>query len=501
MDIDSQMKSGLMGKSRFTSLFWRMAAVFFGLLVLMGLIYTFITIRSSEKYFDEINQQLNRNTAKNIVEYSTPFYDGQVIQPALEELFHNVMVINPALEVYLLDTTGKILAWYPPEKKLLQESIDLAPVRAFIDDPQLSSVKGDNPLQPNTQNVFSASRLWMNDKDYAYIYVVLSSEEYTAIAKKLSGNFLIKIGWQSMVLTLLATLGIGLIVIRILTNNLDKIISVMQQFRRGDLNARVQVRAAGDVGQVAVIFNEMADILTRNIEDLQKVEVLRRELIANVSHDLRTPISIIQGYVETMQMKSNKLSLDEQQQYLATIAESTRKLENLVSELFELSKLEANQIKPNKEPFFVSELISDMSSKYELLARDKNISISINLAKVQIPVYADIALIERVFQNLLDNAIKYTPFGGSIQINTNNKDQMVEVTVMDTGIGVPENERGQIFERYYKANNFTELKNSTGLGLAIVKKILDLHHASLELISKVGEGSAFIFHLPVHPSK
>ena len=272
----------------------------------------------------------------------------------------------------------------------------------------------------------------------------------------------------------------------------------MKKFQEGDLSARVKVKSAGDVKQVAEIFNEMADILNKNIEKLKEVEILRRELIANVSHDLRTPIAIIQGYIETLQIKADTLTGEERKRYLHTIAESTGKLEKLVSELFELSKLEANQVKPRKEPFFISELVNDISSKYLLIAKEKNISITTFLSKELPPVYADVSLIERVMQNLIDNAMKFTPEGGKIIIKTSKNKQDVEVTVADTGVGIPENEREQIFGRYYKANNFTDLKNSTGLGLAIIKKILDLHDSSLDLITKVDEGSSFVFRLPVY---
>ncbi|MEO5984382.1 MAG: ATP-binding protein, partial [Ferruginibacter sp.] len=150
------------------------------------------------------------------------------------------------------------------------------------------------------------------------------------------------------------------------------------------------------------------------------------------------------------------------------------------------------------EPFFISELVNDITSKYQLIAKEKNISITTFLSKELPTVFADIALIERVMQNLVDNAMKFTPNGGHITITTNIHDHEVEVKVADTGIGIPENEREQIFGRYYKANNFTDLKNSTGLGLAIIRKILDLHHSSLHLITEVNVGSAFIFRLPMY---
>ncbi|WP_310381634.1 HAMP domain-containing sensor histidine kinase [Flavobacterium sp.] len=485
-----------MKKKTFNSLFWKISAVFFILLTVVGLMYIYISFGYSDNYLDEVNQRLNHDTAKNIVENSTPFYNGEVIKPALEEMFHHVRAINPSLEVYLVDPKGKIIAWYPPEKKIAMESINLKPVLLFINDSTNQFIKGDDPLNPGTQKVFSASPLTMNNMLYAYIYVVLKGQEHQVASDSVFGSYMLQLSARTMLVTLLFTLVIGLLIIRIITQNYSKILTVMQKFRQGDLTARVQLQSTGDEKQLGEMFNEMADILTTNIDKLKQVENLRRELIANVSHDLRTPIAIIRGYVETLQMKEETITAEERKRYINTVRESAEKLEKLVNELFELSKLEANQVQAKKEPFIISELVSDISSKYQLIAQTKNISISTILSKELPPVYADVSLIERVMQNLIDNAMKFTPEGGKIIIQTaQSTDNNVEITVSDNGIGIPENDREQIFARYYKANNFTDLKNSTGLGLAIAKKILDLHNSTLDLISVENSGSSFNFKL------
>ncbi len=476
--------------------------MFFVLLAMVGAVYTYITVTYSNQYFDQVNQRLNHDTAYNIVKNSTPFYDGEVIKPAWEELFHSVMVINPSLEVYLLDPEGKIITWYPSDKETSLDAVNIEPILRFITDTTGATIKGDDPLDPSTQKVFSASPISMNNMLYAYVYVVLSGQEYYAASSSLFASYMLNIGTRTMIVTLLVTLLIGLFIIRIITNNFSKIIEVMQKFREGDLTARVDVKSTGDVKELGIMFNEMADILTLNIEKLKEVENLRRELIANVSHDLRTPIAIIRGYAETLQMKESTITEEKRKQYINTVSESAEKLDRLVNELFELSKLEANQVQAKKEPFIISELVADIINKYQLIAKNKNISIDTELSKELPPVFADISLIERVMQNLIDNAMKFTPQGGKITIKTTkSSNSKVEVTVSDTGIGIPEDEREQIFARYYRANNFTDLKNSTGLGLAIAKKILDLHNSTLDLKSKEHEGSSFNFKLPLYQSR
>ena len=467
----------------------------------MGVSFVYITFHYSGLYFEEVNQRLNKNTAADIAVHSTPFVNGKVNQTAMEQMFDHVMSINPSLEIYLLDNEGKILSFYAPRKKVILTRIDLAPVQKFINTSGKEYVTGDDPHHPGLSKIFSVAPVMSDGVRSGYIYVVLASEEYDAISKSLTQNYLLKVGLRAIIIILLVALLVGLIIINFITINFSKILEVMQKFRQGDITARVEGKSVGDVKEVGDIFNEMADILTQNIEKLKEVEVLRRELIANVSHDLRTPIAIIQGYIETLQMKAESLTADERSRYLNTIADSTAKLQKLVSELFELSKLEAKQVKPVMEPFFISELVNDISGKYQLIAKEKNITITTDLSKNLPLVYADVSLIERVMQNLIDNAIKFTAADGEINIKTAADGNKVSISVSDNGAGIPEEDREQIFGRYYKANNFTDLKSSTGLGLAIIKNILDLHDSSLELVTKMNEGSTFIFHLPVYSKK
>lgn len=477
-------------------MYWRISAAFLILLAMVGVAYIYITARSSSAYFEQVNQTLNRNTAGDIAAHSSLFVNGKMNDTAIAETFHNIMVINPSLEVYLIDKQGKILDYYAPEKKIVLQKIGLGPVNEFIKAGGKQFIKGDDPRHIGLKKVFSVAPVFSNGILNGYIYVVLAGEQYDSAINFLRSNYMLALGSKAMTATFVFALIIGLVMIRIITKNLRNAIEVMQKFRQGDLNARIQVQSTGDIKELASIFNEMADILTQNIEKLKEVEILRRELIANISHDLRTPISIIHGYVETLQMKNSSLPAEDRGRYLETIHTSTQKLEKLVNELFELSKLEANQVKPVKEPFFVSELVNDISNKYHLAAEEKGIVLRTELFKETQPVFADLSLIERVVQNLIDNALKFTPPGGSILIQTSKGRKGMEVIVRDTGRGIAEAEQEFVFERYYKGNNANKHQINTGLGLAIAKKILDLHDASLVLQSQLNKGSVFAFELP-----
>ena len=227
------------------------------------------------------------------------------------------------------------------------------------------------------------------------------------------------------------------------------------------------------------------------------MEGLRRELIANISHDLRTPLSIIQGYIETLQMKDSKLTAQQREEYLNTINKSCDRLSKLIAQLFEYSKLEANQIEPQKEPFLIADLANDIRRNYEVLAKHKQIKLSLEMEQGIPLVFADISLVERAIQNLMDNALKFTPEGGEVIVKINAHDEHVEIAVKDSGPGINTANQALIFERYRQTKT-GEQKEGAGLGLAIVKKIIELHNSSIKVLSKPNEGATFSFSLPVY---
>ncbi|MEL6650507.1 MAG: ATP-binding protein [Bacteroidota bacterium] len=224
---------------------------------------------------------------------------------------------------------------------------------------------------------------------------------------------------------------------------------------------------------------------------IQALANLRQQLIANVSHDLRTPITVLKGYAETLQIKSQSISNEERNKYLQVILNSTDRLAILISQLFEYSKLETKQIKARKEYFQLADLLQKISHEYQLIAKEKHITIEIDTLP-EIPlVYGDIAMIERVIQNLIDNAIKFTPEDGSISVRTAQGPEGIKVEISDTGIGIAPEELGLIFNRHQK----TATSNGAGLGLSIVEKLLEMHDSRIEVDSVLNEGTQFRFSL------
>ncbi len=230
------------------------------------------------------------------------------------------------------------------------------------------------------------------------------------------------------------------------------------------------------------------------------MEQSRRDLVANVSHDLRTPLANLTGYVETLSLKGRHLSIAQKDRYLNIMLENARRLKKMVDELFELSKLEARQVRAHKEPFFINELVQDIAYKYQLREDLSHLHIETIMSDDLPPVYADVSMIDRVIQNLLDNAIKFTPEGGRITIQLQQNEGDIAVKVADTGIGIPESEQAFIFHRYRRPITNQHKTQGSGLGLAIVKNMLEIQGFCIHVESIEGVGTAFYFYLPFYQS-
>jgi signal transduction histidine kinase len=481
------------------SIIWKIGAAFLLILLILSIAYSYISAFTAEMYFQEAIQNLNAEVASHIASEADYFIDGRINEAVLKNTFHNVMIINPSLEVYLLNNKGEILSYYAPNKTIKMKSIPLEPIEEFLSKRGKSFIMGPDPKNENTEKVFSASRVFENGKAAGFIYVILGSEEYENSLQMLLGSYIMRLGVRTTAITLIAAAVTSFIALIIITRNLRKIIHVIREFKNGNLNARINVNGRSELAVFAGSFNEMADTIVRNLEEMKTMDNLRRELVANVSHDLRTPLSIIQGYIETILMKAENLSETDRKRYMQTILRSTERLKKLVEELFELSKLEARETKPKPEAFSIAELAQDIQQKNLIIAEEKGINLQLKFSYDLPMIYADIGMMEKVLQNLLDNSLKFTHEGGKITISLEKEENNVLVKIEDTGSGIKPDEALYIFDRYHRSKRIEDAeKGGLGLGLAIVKKILEVHNLDIKIKSEEGKGTAFSFKIPVY---
>lgn len=484
-------------KRFFNSLAWKIGATFLALLSLLSFVYLFIAVWTAEMYYQETMQKLGSQIAPNIVQENHFFNNGEIDEESLKELFHNIMVINPSLEVYLLDTEGNIKTYYAPNKNILLKKLDLTPIQFFIETKGEKFVMGNDPKEPSAHKTFSTAQIYEDDILRGYLYIVMEGEEFINATQFVFGSYMLRLAVRSISITLIGSALISLLAIGFITKNLRIIAATIRKFKNGDIHTRIALKGGGELKEFADSFNQMADTLIQNMEDLKTMDTLRRELVANVSHDLRTPLATIQGYVETILIKNDSLTETERLKHLQTILASSERLKKLVEELFELSKLEARETTPNPEPFQLSELVQDIYLKSKVLAEKNKISIQVYAPQDLPLVMADIGMIEKVLQNLIDNAIKFTPEHGKISIKLTNE-KNVKVYVSDSGKGMRTEEIPHIFDRYNQGKKSVKKAHGIGLGLAIVKKILEVHGIEIEVTSSLNKGSTFSFDVPTY---
>jgi signal transduction histidine kinase len=484
-------------KGIFSSFYGRLSALFLILLVLIGAIYIMISVRSSINFVQEADQKLNQHLAQSIAGEIKPLVQDSIHTADMDHLLHYLMVMNPHVEIYILDSTGNILAFFADQnKKLARRSVALKPIHEFLAGNSGGTVEGDDPRAVGRQKPFSVAPVTLKNNSRGYVYVILGGEQYDQASAAIKKQFLSSIIVRGLLLALISAAVMGLILFFLMTRRLSRVTNVVTGFKEGARDQRLGDKSGDDFGRLAIAFNQMADTIEENLAQLKRSDDLRRELVANVSHDLRTPLVLIQGYLETIMMKGDTLSSEEIQRYMEISLQNTRYLSQLVSELFELSKLNAIHAKPTQEPFSILDLIQDVIIKFKSPADAKSVEISCNYDQKVPLVTGDIGMIERALSNLLDNAIRYVPEKARITIELGQSDNSVRIKVSDTGPGIASEDIPHIFLPYYRGKKGpSKTSQGTGLGLAITKRILELHNSDIHVASEQGKGTTFYFDL------
>lgn len=484
-------------KRIFSNFYARLAAIFLILLILMGTIYIAISVSSSIEFVNDADQRMNADLAGSIAEEIKPFVKDSIDIAQMHKLLHYFMVINPHIEIYLLDSTGTILAFFADqEKKIKRDKVSLGPIHEFLKADRFASIKGDDPRNRKRQKPFSAAPIRLKNDSPGYVYVILGGEQYDLASSGIRKQFLTSTIVKGLIIALAFTGILGLALFFLMTKRLRRVTKVVTGFGGGNLDRRLEDSSKDDFGRLAGAFNQMADTIAGNIEVLKHADDLRRELIANVSHDLRTPLASIQGYLETILMKKDNISAVELQRCMEISLQNSLYLNRLVSELFELSKLNAIQARPDKEPFSITDLIQDIALKFRSAADGKNIEIKYAFQPGIPLVAADIGMIERALSNLLDNAIRYASQNAQVLVELAGSDYHVRIKISDTGPGIADEDLPHLFLPYYRGKRtMSKDHQGTGLGLAITKRILELHDSDIFVTSEPNKGTTFYFDL------
>ncbi|GIM27349.1 sensor histidine kinase [Clostridium polyendosporum] len=290
-----------------------------------------------------------------------------------------------------------------------------------------------------------------------------------------------------------------------ITKPIKEITEISLEMASGNFVKRANVTSTDEIGKLGNTFNYMIGRLDDTLKALEdeknkmiKIERMQREFVANASHELRTPLTSVRGYLEAM-LDGVIRGKEEERKYLRIILSETLRMHRLVNSLLDLSRIESGQIKVNKRKLAIGYIVERIITKLKPLIEDQQLGLEVSISKGLPLVLGDEDLIEQVLINYIANAVRFTPVGGKLSVKAESDENKVKIHIIDTGIGILEEDLSKVWKRFYKINEARPLsKEGAGLGLSLVKEIMELLGGEAWVESIPGKGSTFSFSLSVY---
>ena len=489
-----------MFRKLFKSLFGKIALIFLIEILVLSAIQMYLSLTCTFDYYFEKDQKIHASTASNLAGIiENRFNSGQDFTSIKKEI-NKLRLLNPDAHIFVLDPAGNILATLTDETTVVRKKVDVRPILEFlsIDAPKrMKAIFIDDPLHTDKRVIFSASPLSLPSK-MGYLLVTFNVPLNTISWQTIRESGVLQNTSLAAMLTVMMSLLAGFLVFFFLNKRLQIMRNVVNYFKNGKYDARIPITTQDEIGDLGLAFNNMASEFEKYLQSLERNDRMRRELIANISHDLRSPLASVRGYVETILMKDSALSKNERKKFLKIIHKNVVHLNDLVNELFELAKFDAKEIEPAFEPFSIAELAQDIVLKFQPQAETQGINLILRFPKNLPLVKGDIGMIERAVSNLIQNALKFCPGDSTVVLEIEKLPGQIRINVRDNGPGIPAEDLPHIFERFYRVDKSrNRASGGSGLGLAIVKKIIEAHGQAISVTSSKAEGTVFSFTLPV----
>lgn len=473
-----------------------------GLLCLcLGLTLASVNVYFGEENRRETTQRLHQRLAEKIVADHLLMNNKIPDAAGVKKLFEELMILGPNFEFYVLSTEGDVLAHSIPQDQIQLKRIAMEPIRYFLKCLKKNHVSsfpiyGDNPITGETA-IFSAAPIVVDNAENGILYIVLGSQIHSHIMRSTAPKITQQQIWTTLLISACFFAILFFILSVFVTKPLRKLASSVFQHqlsKNQEMQSHWDSNSNNEFDKVGSAFEEARQQINRQYFQLAKKDDLRKELLAHLSHDLRTPMASMLGYLETYLIHDT--SEIEKRKYVEIAKKNAIKTNRLLEQLFELAHLDQDQVKMEIETFPIAELLLDIAASCEVKAKKKRIQIKIIPKDLSILVEGDIQKLDRVFTNLLENAIRHTPSEGVITILIQPTDEHIFICVKDTGCGISEEDLPQIFDAHFKAkNSVRENTAHGGLGLAITKRLVELHGSKIKVASELGEGTTFYFHL------
>ncbi len=477
-----------MFKSVFSKYFSTLTLIIVAGFLVMGGLQILLFSRSlaedKRDLLQENAEAIAAHTATEVIESKLTPNGGVIYRLDQEGLNPFLRMIGTAIDatIFLTDGDGDVLLCSDAALLPLAKDTPLGAITAQVTGDSHFTVSTASGLFESPQYTVGVP---IKIKERVIGYVVVTAPTASA------GNIL----WDNFKVYLLSALGalvLSFVVVYVFTFRLVRPLRQMaaatRRFAQGDFSARVRVKGKDEVAELGDALNHMA-------VSLSSVEMMRRSFVANVSHELKTPMTTIAGFVDGM--LDGTIPPKDQPRYMKIVSDEVKRLSRLVRSMLDLSRIDSGELKLTTVRMDLTEALCGVLVASEQRIEKKNLRITglEDCGKAEID--GDVDLMSQVLYNLVDNAIKFTNDGGDIDIRLSSENGRVEFVIRNTGAGIPPQEMPQIFERFYKSDRSRALdKNGMGLGLYIVKTVVNLHHGEVAVRSVEGEFTEFSFRLP-----
>jgi signal transduction histidine kinase len=417
------------------------------------------------------------------VQYVKDYFDGDLTN---NELSKNLSSISKILgsEIWVADNKGQFVACSSDRKigstdlpvTVSGISKSLSPYTSFSSTGKFYGLFDHTTLSIGIPIVDGNNYI-------GYVLLHSSLEDLSTIE-----NSILRVVMLAMLVILLVLLLFLYHFSNKIINPIEKLNKYALEYSNGNFDKKIDITMNNEIGQLADSLNIMAD-------EVQKMEEYRKNFISNVSHDFRSPLTSINGYLTAIQ--DGTIPPEKQSHYIDVVLNGTKRLTKLTQGLIELNDFNSKVLILKKKRFDINDVIKKAADTFEGTASKKNVRIKLDLTDKSTFVYADKDKISQVVNNLIDNAIKFSRPNTTMFVTTSLENNKVRVSVKDNGVGISKEHQKHIWERFYKADSSRGRdKVGSGLGLSIVKEILKAHGEDINLISEDGDGAEFIFHLP-----
>ncbi len=405
----------------------------------------------------------------------------------------------PNTGLYLLDDDGQVLASASDDSP---RRIDMGPLmQSLAADPE-APILTEDPERPGRASFVSARPVQHEGAQVGWLYVISRTGDLPDQMPDLLRSYALRTAVTVSLMTLAIGVLLTLSMIAVLTRPLIELTRAVEKVRKADFAEEVVGPTMpgwardDEIGRLSRAFHESFERLRTETHRVSQTDARRREMVASVSHDLRTPLTALIGQLETIRLKRDALPAHERDELFARALQNALHLQRLTDALAELARLDSPEFRSDPEPIAIGELADDVVQRFAVRAADAGIELTLEYPDGLPLAQVDAALVERALANLIDNALRVTPRRGRVEVRVVPKAQTLRLEVSDTGPGVEPEEQARVFERFYQSSKHRDLRGSAGLGLAIVRRVAELHGGQAGVHSRHGAGATFFIELP-----